>query len=200
MNQSEPRSALPADFLFVFAGADDRKYFAIDAWRKGRGKTLVVSVARFEWRRVPALGLPGEGGLLALVEATPPVRRLFQLVVAGESVEARVVPKGRWGTWSEAVAFARLVRERKAESLLVCTSDYHLPRALLSVRRALARTAGPPCTVTGLGFHERPGSPLEASRRWRSPLAWIALAFEGVKYLVYWLGIPTLFDRHETDR
>jgi len=200
LNRAEPRFAPQADLLFVFAGADDRKYFAIDAWRNGSGKTLVVSVARFEWRRVPALGLPGDGGLVALVEATPPVRRLFQLVVSGESVEARVVPKGRWGTWSEAVAIARLARERKAESLLVCTSDYHLPRALLSVRRALSRTAGPTCNVTGLVFHERPGSPLAASHRWRSPLAWMALFLEGVKYVVYSLGIPARFDQAGTDR
>lgn len=190
----------PADLLFVFAGADDRKTFAIDAWRKGRALRLVVSVARFEWRRVPALGLPAEGGLLALVEATPPVKRLFQLVASGESVEARLVPKGRWGTWSEAVALARLAREKRAETLLVCTSDYHLPRALLSVRRALARTDGPPCRVIALAFHERADSPLATSRRWRSPLAWVALALEGVKCFVYWLGIPMNLDRREAER
>lgn len=182
----------PADLLFVFAGADERKRYAVEAWRAGSAAALVVSVARFEWRRIPRLGLPGEGGLVALVEATPPAERLFLLVVDGESVEARRVPKGRWGTWCEALAIAALVREREARSLLICTSGYHLPRALLAVRRALSALEGAPCAVAGLAAPEPPDSSLAPFRRWRSPRAWMALASEGAKLAVYALGIPSL--------
>ena len=183
----------PADLLFVFAGVEHRKRFALEAWRAGRAVTLVVSVARFEWRRVPSLGLPGDGGLVALVEATPPAERLFQLVVAPDSVEARRVAKGRWGTWSEAVGIAALARERGAASLLVCTSGEHLPRALLSVRRALSRTEGPRCAVTGIAAPAPRDSPLSPSRRWRSPEAWVAMIVEGVKLAVYAAGFPERF-------
>ena len=192
---AEHAAPTPADILFVFAGAEHRKRFAVEEWRRGRATTLVVSVARFEWRRVPSLGLPGDGGLVALVEATPPVERLFQLVVTVATVEARRVPKGHWGTWNEALGIAALVRERRAASLLVCTSDEHLPRALLSVRRALARDGGPPCVVTGLAVPAPGDSSLAPSRRWRSPGAWAALILERVKFAIYAAGIPMLFDR-----
>lgn len=190
MTATGPSSPPSADLLFVFAGADERKRFAIDAWRAGRAAVLVVSVARFEWRRVPLLGLPDDGGLLGLVEATPPTERLFVLIVNGATVEARRVPKGRWGTWSEALAIAAFVRERKAKSLLICTSGYHLPRALLAVRRALASGGGSGCTVAGIAAPETPGSPLASPRSWRAPQAWAALARERFKWLVYALGIP----------
>ena len=180
----------PADILFVFAGAEHRKRFALHAWRRGRAATLVMSVARFEWRRVPSLGLPGDGGLVGLVEATPPADRLFQVVVTETSVEARRVEKGRWGTWSEAVGIAALARERGASSLLVCTSREHLPRALLSVRRALSRTGGPPCVVTGIA----------APAPDDSPVGWAALFLEGVKLVVYAAGIPSIFDRGRAAR
>jgi len=179
-----------ADLLVVFAGADFRKAFAIRSWRAGAAPALALSVARFEWRRVPQLGLPGEGGLVDLVGATPPPERLFILLAEGERVEARRVSKGRWGTWSEARAFASLIRERGSRSVLVCTSGYHLPRALLSLRRALAANGSPPCDLAGLPAPEPPGSPLAPSRRWRSPRAWLALTREGFKRVVYALGVP----------
>jgi hypothetical protein len=188
-----------ADLLFVFAGADHRKIFGVEAWRAGRATSLVLGVARFEWRRVPRLGLPGDGGLVRLVEATPPPRRLFLLVVDGGSVEARLVPKGRWGTWSEAQAIAAIVRERGVRSLLVCTSGYHLPRALLAVRRALAAEGGP-CAVGGIAAPESRDSPLAPRRRWRSPRAWIRLVVEGIKLAVYSLGIPMAMERSRSAR
>jgi DUF218 domain len=185
----------PADLLFVFAGADARKVFAVRSWREGAARALALSVARFEWRRVPQFGLPEEGGLLRLVEETPAPERLFLLVAEGEHVTARRIWKGRWGTWSEAVALAALIRERGARSVLVCTSGYHLPRTLLTVRRALALDGNGECRVTGLPSPEGPDSPLAPSRRWRSPRAWRRLATEGFKWLVYALGIPMAAER-----
>ena len=185
-----PPDGAGADLLVVFAGADFRKAFAVRSWRAGAARALALSVARFEWRRVPALGLPGSGGLVDLVDATPPPQRLFLLLAEDDRVTARRVAKGRWGTWSEARAFATLVRERGARSVLVCTSDYHLPRALLSLRRALDADGGAACEIEGLPAPEPSDSPLAPSRRWRSPRAWLALAREGFKRVVYALGAP----------
>ena len=182
----------PADLLVVFAGADHRKVFAIRAWRRGAARALALGVARFEWRRVPALGLPGSGGLVELVEATPPPERLFLLVAEGERVVARRAAKGRFGTWSEARAFAALIRERNAKTVLVCTSGFHLARALLSLRRALAAQGGPACDLTALAAPEPVDSPLAPSRRWRSPRGWLALSREGFKGAVYALGVPMI--------
>jgi hypothetical protein len=185
----------PADLLFVFAGADARKAFAIRSWRDGAASALAMSVARFEWRRVPGFGLPEEGGLLRLVESTPPPQRLFVLLAEGERVTARRAWKGRWGTWSEAVALAALVRERGVRTVLVCTSGYHLPRVLLTTRRALTMDGTRECRVLALAAPEGPGSPLAPSRRWRSPRAWSRLATEGIKWVVYALGIPMAIER-----
>jgi hypothetical protein len=180
------------DLLIVFAGADHRKAFAVGAWRAGAARALALGVARFEWRRVPQLALPGSGGLVELVEATPPPERLFLLLAEGDRVEARRLAKGRFGTWSEARGFAALIRERNARRVLVCTSGYHLPRALDSLRRALAAEGGPPCELAALPAPEPADSPVAPTRRLRSPRAWLALSREGFKRVIYSLGIPML--------
>ncbi|HSQ60533.1 MAG TPA: ElyC/SanA/YdcF family protein [Acidobacteriota bacterium] len=180
----------PADLLFVFAGAPWRKRAALDAWRGGAARALVLSVGRFEWRRLPELGIADDGGLAALVEATPPERRHFLLVLEEGRAAARLVPKGRLGTWSEALALASLARERGAGSIEVCTSGYHMPRALLSVRRAIGRTvrggAGP--LLRPLPVAEPDGSTLASDRVARSPRAWRALGVELVKRIGYLLA------------
>ena len=190
----------PPDLLVVFAGATFRKEFAVRAWREGAARALVVAIARFEWRKVPALGLPGDGGLVAIVDATPPPRRLFVLIVEGDRVEARLVPKGRWGTWSEAKAFAALIRERNAKSVAVCTSGYHLPRSIQAVRRALAANPAPAdhaVELQPLAATEPPESFLTPSRWWRSWRAWRALAREAVKRVIYGVGVPMMVEPPE---
>jgi hypothetical protein len=177
----------PTDLLFVFAGAPWRKRAALDAWRRGEARALVLSVGRFEWRRLPALGLEDDGGLAALVDATPPPRRHFFIVYEEGRAEARLVPKGRLGTWSEALALAALARERGAATILVCTSGYHMPRALLAVRRAIRRTfrgATPPL-LRPLPVPEPPATAFAAERTGRSPRAWLMLAAESLKRLGY---------------
>jgi hypothetical protein len=174
-------SATAPELLFVFAGSEPRKRYAIDAWRRGAAPMLAVSVARFEWRRVPALQLPEEGGLVALVNATAPRERLFLLVVTGARVEARRVAKGPWGTWSEALGLAALARERGFRSVLVCTSDYHLARSMLAARRALDLAGMRDCALTALAASEAgPRSARERVFRW----------LEGFKWLVYASGVP----------
>jgi uncharacterized SAM-binding protein YcdF (DUF218 family) len=186
---TRPRpGAPPADLLFVFAGMPSRKAAGLKAWRDGAARTLVLSVGRFEWRRVPALGLPDDGGLLALVESTPPPARHFFIILEGDRTEARLVPRGRYGTWREARALAALARERRATSLLICTSGYHMPRCLLSVRRALQGTSGPvpaEITVRPLPVTRIPGSDDVGERRWRSLRAWPELIVESVKQACY---------------
>ncbi len=175
----------PADLLFVFAGAPWRKEFALRAWRAGAARTLVLSVGRFEWRRLPSLGLPDDGGLRALVDGTPPPRRHFFILLEGADAQARLVPKGKLGTWSEALALARLVVERRARSVAVCTSDYHLPRATLSVRRAFQGLGVTGVAITALPVAEPENAAMGTARRRRSPLAWALLLQEWFKGGLY---------------
>lgn len=186
MSAGEPAPPI-ADLLFVFAGAPWRKRAALEAWRGGAARTLVLSVGRFEWRRLPSVGTTDDGGLAALVDATPPARRHFFIVYEGGRAEARLVPKGRLGTWSESLALAALARERRAGSVIVCTSAYHMPRALLAVRRAFGRTSGgsPAPLLRAIPVSEPPGTMLAPDRVGRSPRAWRALGVELLKRLGY---------------
>ena len=79
----------PADLLFVFAGADWRKAAGVEAWRRGRARTLALSVGRFEWRRIANLALQDDGGLRTRVEETPPPRRHFVLILDREDDRER---------------------------------------------------------------------------------------------------------------
>lgn len=59
----------PADCIFVLAGRHERKVYGIDLLRRDLAPELILSAGRFEWRGFYALDLPGDSGLLKLVEA-----------------------------------------------------------------------------------------------------------------------------------
>ena len=126
-----------ADAIFVFAGRPERKRFGVELWHHGVAETLVISVARFEWRGVAELRLSSDGGLRALVDQTPPARRHFLITLERKDARAEWIPRGRLGTWSEALAVARLARERGWRSLLLITTAAHSRRTMFSVKRAL---------------------------------------------------------------
>ena len=98
---------------------------------------MIVSVGRFEWRRFPALGLP-DGGLRALVDATPYWRRhFFVRIDRSGAAEAHLIEARAFGTRHEARALAAICRERGLRSVLVVTSSVHVRRASLALSRAV---------------------------------------------------------------
>lgn len=126
-----------ADAIFVLAGRPERKAYGLTLWRSGRAPALVLSVGRFEWRGIPEIGLPdGDGGLRALVDQTPPARRHFFLVLDGEGCRAEWIRPGRFGTRTEARAFAALAAQRRWRSVLAVTTAGHTRRTKQSLRRA----------------------------------------------------------------
>lgn len=127
--------APPADAIFVFAGNQERKVFAVERWRAGAAARLIVSVGRFEWRRYPQLGLP-DGGLRALVQATPYWRRHFFVLVERDGAEARLVETRPFGTRHEARALVAAARERGLRTIVVVTSSVHVRRASIALARA----------------------------------------------------------------
>ncbi len=126
----------PADAIFVFAGRPERKLYAVELWRRGLAPILILSVGRFEWRRIPALGLPSDGGLAALVSATPPPLRHIFLILDQRCATSQLIPLGRFGTAAEAAALGRLASERDLKSVLVVSSAPHLRRIAVSLARA----------------------------------------------------------------
>jgi uncharacterized SAM-binding protein YcdF (DUF218 family) len=132
-----------ADAIFVFAGRESRKALGVRLFQQGVAPLLILSVGRFEWRRFPRLGLHGDGGLVELVQATPPPERHFFVRV--EAQAARMVceriPRGRLGTWSEARAVAELVEREGISKLIVVSHPEHLRRCLLSLESFLGDSA-----------------------------------------------------------
>lgn len=171
----------PCDALFCFAGRPERAPYAIELWRAGIAPILVLSVGRFEWRRVPGLGLPSDGGLRDLVERTPPSRRHFLVVLDRAGARAEWMPRGRFGTHSEARALARLARAQGWRSLTAVTTAAHSRRALLSLKRALS---GAPVQVAIAGVPE-PRSSAPRESWWRDSAGRSLVLGEWVKLPVY---------------
>src|SRR5271157_5306720 len=67
----------PSDVIFVLAGRECRKHFALELLREGRAPTLLLSVGRFEIRRFSNLELPTKLDLLAIASGTEPRRRHY---------------------------------------------------------------------------------------------------------------------------
>lgn len=171
----------PLDAIFVFAGGQARKEEAAELWRHERAPILVVSVARYEWRRYKLLGLPGVDVLNDALERVPPPRRHFFVILEGEEVTARHVPPGRWGTRNEARAMAALVRERGWRSLLVITSAFHMPR----VRRVVERLLRDSEVTVEYAAPVRGSDPHGPERWWKSRRGIQLVASEIVKRLIY---------------
>jgi hypothetical protein len=122
-----------ADLIFVFAGRESRKRFGIELYRNGVAPRIILSVGRFEWRRFPELGLPSDGGLVEKVQTIEPQKRHFFVDVSPDGVRCEHVRRGRLGTWSEAVALARIVESERIQRLLLVSHRMHLRRCLVSL-------------------------------------------------------------------
>ena len=175
-----PRSP---DAVFVLAGRQERKVYGLELWSAGAAPALVLSVARFEWRALSALGLRDDGGLAGLVAQTPPRLRHFLLILGASGARAEWMSRGRLGTWSEALGAARLARTRGWRSLLVVTSAAHVRRARLAFRRAL-RGTGASAWVVAVP-DER--SSIRRSGWWREPWSRKVVLGEWLKLPAYWL-------------
>ncbi len=121
------------DCIFVFAGRPERKEFGLSLYRNGYADQIVLSVGRFEWRRFSQLGLAHDGGLLELVNQTPPVRRHFFVHLGPQGATCLLVPKRRFGTWTEASSITSWARERHIRNLLVVSTGFHLRRAIATL-------------------------------------------------------------------
>lgn len=138
------RLPVKADRISVFAGRPDRKLFGLWRYRNGYAHQIVLSVGRFEWRRFSQLGLPDDGGLLQLVDQTPPVRRHFFVHLGPHGATCTLVPKRRFGTWTEATAGRPRDPDDRIGSLVVELAKYILYRmaAWATVRCDEARRRG----------------------------------------------------------
>lgn len=125
----------------MLAGRHERKIYGIDLWHRGYAPELILSVGRFEWRSYYELGLPADGGLKQLVDATPPRERHFFVRLRASHAESTLIEKGRLGTMTEGRALAAVLRGGSIRSLMVVSTSIHLRRVALVFRQAF-RGAG----------------------------------------------------------
>jgi len=128
----------PSDVIFVLAGRECRKHFALELLRAGWAPTLLLSVGRFEIRRFSNLELPAELDMLAIASTTEPRRRHYFVEIGSGSAQAQRITLSRFGTLSEIRAFAVWLREHDAiRSATIVSSGFHLKRVRMCCRRLM---------------------------------------------------------------
>jgi uncharacterized SAM-binding protein YcdF (DUF218 family) len=160
VQQSTPTpDPAPADGIVALTGANSQERIAaaVDLLSEGLGKRVLVSgvnrdVTREKLRRV-----------------SNTVRRLYDCCVDLGFNAADTVGNAR-----ETAEWARTMR---FHSLILVTSDYHMPRAVLELRAVLH---DPQIT---LQTYAVPTPALKARRWWRSPSAARLMVVEYCKYL-----------------
>jgi hypothetical protein len=134
------KSPHPSDCIFVLAGKQERKIHGITMWRFGYAPRLIISVARYEWRKFRELNLDSDGGLEVAASQTAPEKRHFLVCLDRESTSCVPTSMGHFGTISEARALAGHLRNSSVRSLLVVSSPIHLRRTALAFRRAFRKS------------------------------------------------------------
>src|SRR5260370_17300714 len=119
------------DLIFVHAGLEIRKSFAVELYYRGLAPRILFSVGRYEIRRFVNLALPLRIDLLKMVEKVPHRLRHFLVSVAGQQLEVQRISAGRLGTMREIEALTQwLARRPGIKSILILTINIQLPPAI----------------------------------------------------------------------
>lgn len=154
----------PADLIFVLAGRQDRKVYALELFEKGLAPRIVLSVGRFEIRRFARLDLPVAVDLASSASVVSPPQRHFFVALEGGHSRVQLVPVRKFGTLSEIEALARWLESRpEIQSLLVVSSGAHLPRVELCCRALLP----PRLKILLIASQRTPNGLNEMERPWR---------------------------------
>ncbi len=126
------------DLIFVLAGRQSRKLYALELFRQGMAGSLVLSVGRFEIRKFAQLPWPHNLDLLRLAASTPPAQRHYFVSLEAGRTQVEVIHRGRFGTLGEIRALAKWLESRPdLRSLLVVSSAPHLRRVRACCRALL---------------------------------------------------------------
>ena len=160
VQQSTPQAhPAPADGIVALTGANSNERIAAG----------VQLLAEHRGRRVLVSGVNRGVSREQLRTASGTVRRLYDCCVDLGFTAADTVGNAReTAEWAQAMRYRRLI---------VVTSDYHMPRAMLELRAVLR----PP--AFSLTTYAVPTETLRNRRWWRSPRASRLLVVEYSKYL-----------------
>jgi uncharacterized SAM-binding protein YcdF (DUF218 family) len=170
-----------ADVIFVLAGRECRKDFALWLFKQGRSDILLISVGRFEIRRFIGRGLETGGDLKKMAASVAPSARHYFVTLQSTGPEIQQIPVGRFGTWSEVSAFSRWLGEHRwIRTGLVVSSGFHLRRVRWCCRSLITASVR-------LKFLAVPdeGPRLNATHWWLTPLGRRLVLSELPKLLLY---------------
>ena len=135
-----PQLVPETDLVFVLAGLEARKVFGVKLFAIRKTPRLLLSVSRFEIRKLAKLAIPTLIDLPSIAASIPPPQRHYFVWVECNKVQAQRIPVGRFGTWSEIEALAHALAERpEIRSVNVVSSRYHLRRIRLCCRALLPK-------------------------------------------------------------
>lgn len=152
---AETKPASNADGIVVLTGGSSRVSDAIELLADGYGKRLLIS------------GVHPTNSVSDISRSLPDNRQWLKCCV---DLDHSAV-----NTHSNAIGTRRWVDERGFRSLIVVTSNYHMPRALVEMSHAMPDVALIPFSVVGDKWREEPW--------WTSSATFRLLLSEYVKYL-----------------
>lgn len=157
----EPRQIKPMDAIVVLTGGDSRVSDAVTLLSKGYGQRLLIT-------GVNPTTSPGE---------------LRRALPNGEALISCCIDLGHkaLNTRGNAIEAAEWTRAMKFRSLVVVTSTWHMPRALVELNRSLPDVE--------LSAYPVVTSRMEAENWWRDPVLVQLLFKEYLKYLMAQLKI-----------
>jgi len=133
-----PAKTRDADLIFVLAGGEARKIYGLQLFYEDRAPRILLSVGRFEIRKLSRVVTGVPVNLLEMAGPIPPRKRHFFVLFENGNVRARLMPVGRFGTWAEIAALGGTLRDRpEIQSLIVVSSPRHLYRVSMCCRELL---------------------------------------------------------------
>jgi DUF218 domain len=179
-----------SDVIFVLAGRECRKDYALGLFSEGWAPILLMSVGRFEIRGFSKLAVPAAPNLLALASSTQPRLRHYFVELTGEGAKAQRIPLSRFGTLREIRAFADWLRRNNSiRSAMIISSGFHLKRLRLCCQHL----------VTGgikLYFVAAPEKETySAEKWWRNPHGRKLVLSEVLKVAIYKVLLVMLSSR-----
>lgn len=155
IRSEEERPTVRADGIVVLTGGSSRVSDALDLLAAGYGRRLLIS------------GVHWTNGRADISRSLPDNQSLVNCCVD--------LDRSAINTKSNAVETRRWARDRKLRSLIVVTSNYHMPRALVELSHAMPDITLVAYPVVGDKWREEPW--------WTTGAAARLLFFEYAKYL-----------------
>jgi len=155
-------SSKPADAVIVLSGGKGRIPEGYRAWRSGAGRDFCILGAGRNVK--PA-----------------------QLLPAAASIPADVLSRIHVEGWSEntlenAFSAKAIVEQRGYSSVILVTSDYHVPRAYLAFRKVLA----PDVALSVIPVRAESGNPARVAWRWARRHFLEGWKYWGYRVLLRW--------------